>query len=88
MTVLDTAQIQVRRGAAAQWTTANPTLALGEIGFETDTNLIKIGDGISAWVSLGYNFVTLTNAQVMTNKDLRSSTNLLPIDNLILMGAI
>jgi hypothetical protein len=47
-------QIQVRRGTAAQWTSANPTLAAGEIGFETDTGLMKCGNGTQAWTSLGY----------------------------------
>ena len=47
-------QIQFRRGTASQWTTANPTLAQGEMGLETDTNKIKIGDGSTAWTSLAY----------------------------------
>lgn len=47
-------QIQVRRGTAAQWTSANPTLASGEFGFETDTGKVKIGTGSTAWASLGY----------------------------------
>ena len=47
-------QIQVRRGTAAQWTSANPTLAAGEWGYETDTNKVKIGNGSTAWNSLGY----------------------------------
>lgn len=47
-------QIQVRRGTAAQWTSANPVLASGEQGFETDTNKLKIGNGSSAWNSLSY----------------------------------
>ena len=47
-------QIQIRRGTAAQWTSANPTLAAGEWGFETDTNKGKIGNGSTAWNSLGY----------------------------------
>ena len=47
-------KIQVRRGTAAQWTSANPTLAAGEIGFETDTGKFKIGDGTTAWSSLLY----------------------------------
>jgi hypothetical protein len=46
--------IQFRRGTAAQWTTANPILASGELGFVTDTDKIKIGDGITAWDSLGF----------------------------------
>ena len=47
-------QIQFRRGTAAQWTSANPTLAAGELGYETDTGKAKIGDGALAWTSLSY----------------------------------
>jgi hypothetical protein len=47
-------QIQLRNGTAAQWTLANPTLAVGEIGVETDTNRFKVGTGSTAWNSLGY----------------------------------
>lgn len=46
--------IQIRRGTASQWTSANPTLASGEQGFETDTNKLKIGNGSTAWNSLSY----------------------------------
>jgi hypothetical protein len=45
---------QQRRGTEAQWTSANPILAAGEIGFETDTNKFKIGDGTNRWASLTY----------------------------------
>lgn len=47
-------RMQQRRGTAAQWTAANPVLAAGEIGFETDTNKFKMGNGTSAWASLAY----------------------------------
>jgi Major tropism determinant N-terminal domain len=47
-------RMQQRRGTAAQWTSANPVLAAGEIGFETDTNKFKIGDGTTNWASLKY----------------------------------
>ena len=47
------ALIQVRRDTAAAWTSANTTLANGEIGFETDTNKFKIGNG-TAWTALVY----------------------------------
>ena len=47
-------RIQQRRDTAANWTTANPILAAGEHGFETDTKKFKIGDGTTAWVTLGY----------------------------------
>lgn len=46
--------IQIRRDTAANWTSANPTLAAGEWGYETDTDKLKIGDGSTAWTSLGY----------------------------------
>ena len=42
-------KIQLRRGTAAQWTSANPILYEGEFGFETDTRQYKIGDGVHAW---------------------------------------
>jgi hypothetical protein len=47
-------QIQIRRGTAAQWTSANPTLASGEFGYESDTGKFKIGNGSTAWTSLNY----------------------------------
>ena len=46
--------IQIRRDTAANWTNANPTLANGEQGYETDTGKMKIGDGSTAWTSLEY----------------------------------
>lgn len=47
-------QIQWRSDTAANWTSANPTLAQGEAGFEVNTNKLKVGDGTTAWVSLPY----------------------------------
>jgi hypothetical protein len=47
-------QIQMRRGTASEWTSADPTLAIGEWGLETDTDKYKIGDGTTAWASLSY----------------------------------
>jgi len=47
-------RMQQRRGTAAQWSGANPILAAGEIGFETDTSKFKIGNGSSTWSALNY----------------------------------
>ena len=47
-------RMQQRRGTAAQWTAANPILAAGEIGFETDTSKFKMGNGSSVWSALTY----------------------------------
>jgi len=49
-----TVRMRQRRGTAALWTSTNPTLGAGQIGFETDTNRFKIGDGTTAWTSLAY----------------------------------
>lgn len=46
--------ITVRKGTAAEWTSANPILALGELGLETDTHKLKGGDGTTTWSSLAY----------------------------------
>ena len=46
--------IQLKRGNAADWTAADPTLAAGEFGFEADTGKFKVGNGSSAWSALGY----------------------------------
>lgn len=46
--------MQQKRGTASQWTTSNPLLLAGEIGFETDTNKMKIGDGTNYWNDLSY----------------------------------
>ena len=45
-------RMQQRRGTALQWTTANPILNVGEIGYETDTNSFRIGDGTNHWDDL------------------------------------
>lgn len=47
-------QIQYRRGTAAEWTSANPLLAAGEPGYETDTGKFKVGNGSTYWNSLAY----------------------------------
>ena len=46
--------VQHKTGTAAQWTSVNPTLAKGEFGIEIDTNLIKVGDGVTTWKNLSY----------------------------------
>jgi uncharacterized protein YoxC len=43
-----------RRGTAEQWTAANPVLGAGEIGFETDTGKLKVGDNVNTWLDLAY----------------------------------
>jgi hypothetical protein len=47
-------RMQQRRGTASQWTSANPVLNAGEMGWESDTNKFKIGDGTNHWDDLDY----------------------------------
>lgn len=47
-------KIQLRRDTASNWTSNNPTLSAGEVGVETDSVRIKIGDGQTTWTSLAY----------------------------------
>jgi hypothetical protein len=47
-------KIQLRRDTAANWSSTNPILASGEIGFITDTNKFKIGNGSTAFNSLSF----------------------------------
>lgn len=57
-------RILIRRDTAANWTAENPTLAAGELGGETDTGKLKLGDGATAWNSLAYQGgVTSVNGQ-------------------------
>ena len=48
------AKIQIRRDTAANWASANPTLAVGEIAYETDSRLVKVGDGSTIYTALAY----------------------------------
>ena len=59
--------IKSRRDTAENWRTANPTLAEGELGFETDTKRYKLGDGKSAWNDLDYNDYDILTL-IRTNK--------------------
>lgn len=42
----------VYRDAAASWASLDPVLAVGEIGIETDTGIVRFGDGVTAFANL------------------------------------
>ncbi len=77
--------MQQRRGTSTQWTSANPTLAAGEIGFETDTGKFKMGNGSSTWTQLSYfaDSSDFDTASIMATVDSKVSTAI----NNILDGA-
>lgn len=71
--------IQIRRDTAANWTSANPILAQGELGIETDTLKVKAGTGSGTWTSLSYlintsGYASLTGTETLTNKTLTNPT--------------
>lgn len=74
--------IQIRRDTAANWTAANPILAQGELGAETNTSKIKIGNGSSTWSALSYlidagDYLTASSTNTLTNKTIAFANNTL-----------
>ena len=53
--------IQLRRDPASTWTTVDPILAEGEIGYELDTGKLKVGNGTDNWSDLSYRISTIHN---------------------------
>lgn len=49
-----TTRIKLRRDTAANWVSHNPILALGEAGYDSTNNKIKVGNGTSTWTQLSY----------------------------------
>jgi hypothetical protein len=45
---------QARVDESSTWSSLNPILARGQSGYESDTDKLKIGDGISNWNDLDY----------------------------------
>lgn len=79
----------MKRGTAAAWAAANPILSDGEIGFETDTSKIKIGNGTSTWTALNYfpaDWTSITSkpaviASGATQLEARTAIGLSNVDN-------
>ncbi len=47
-------RVQFRRDTATAWSTTNPILTQGEVGYEYDTGKFKVGNGTQGWNSLAY----------------------------------
>ena len=47
-------QIKIRRDSYANWFNVNPTLGIGEPGYDTTNRKLKIGDGTTLWRALSY----------------------------------
>jgi hypothetical protein len=68
--------IQHKRGISTNWTSTNPTLSVGEIGYETDTGKFKIGDGTNVWSALPYFSTSAGGSGSVTSVDLSVPTGL------------
>ena len=67
-------RIQIRRDTSTNWEANNPVLALGEPGLETDTFIVKYGDGSTAWNSLPY--ANIDSLADFTTSDLTEGSRL------------
>jgi hypothetical protein len=75
-----------RRATAAILSAANPTLAAGEFAVESDTGRIKIGNGSTAWVSLGYFVPSASDISAGTLSDAILSSNVATFSALAPVG--
>lgn len=73
-------RIQLRRDTSLKWSINNPILLDGEIGYETNTTYMKIGDGNTYWNDLPYWQGGLTGAGLTVKKN--STTIQSPTSNL------
>lgn len=73
-------RIQIRNDLAATWIEKNPVLLKGEMGVETDTRKIKIGDGISTWSALGYSGADVADIEKVIADNRDTTYSLEPTD--------
>ena len=70
------ATILLRSDTSTNWLDANPILAMGEAGYETDTHKLKIGNGTTNWEDLSY--IASENDLVVQNKSIETVEKLPP----------
>lgn len=67
-------KIQLRHDTSTRWQTANPILASGEVGVETDTQKIKVGNGSTDYNSLQYIGTTRVTDETNMNNIIEPGT--------------
>ena len=72
---------QFRRATAEEWTRVNPTLRLGEPGYDITNKLFKIGDGVSSWNDLAYQSGEGTVGDITWDKIIDAPTKLSQFEN-------
>lgn len=79
-------RIQIRRDTSTNWELNNPVLSLGEPGLETNTQIIKYGDGVTTWNNLPY--ANLNSLADFTTANLRENSANLYYTNTRVLGYI
>ena len=69
-------RLVLRHDTAENWTKENPVLLEGEVGVETDTSKLKIGDGASHWGTLKYSGADENDILKVINNNRDSHTEL------------
>lgn len=80
-------KVQFRRDTKARWTQFNPILMEGEVGFETDSNQYKLGDGVKAWNDLPYRGLPAVNQLGFSTSDVVNQRTTTEVDNLAMKNA-
>ena len=87
-------RIQLRRDTTANWANVNPILSDGEMGYDINTNEIRIGDGSTDWTGLSGNTigggggastgdVTFSGINIIGDDNLRLQPNVTVTDGYI-----
>ena len=76
MSITINSLMQQRRDTAADWTSQNPTLLNGELGYETDTGKWKVGTGSAVWTALGYTPWSQISAYPLVNANIASNAEI------------
>ena len=70
------------------WRTNNPVLLNGEVGYEIDTRLYKIGDGIHNWIDLPYYGANGIKVLAGENVYLDANTTMLAEEGATIIGDV
>ena len=81
-------QLYIRNDTAANWTSSDPTMALGEMGYESDATSVRFkwGDGSTAWSSLPYHGIFTEDSNNNVFGGTNSASDLSSGINNILLG--
>lgn len=63
-TIILKSTIVPRNDISTNWNIQKPILVRGELGLESDTNQIKIGDGLNNWDKLNYIISSIKNDDI------------------------